>query len=199
MFLSKLSLDIHHGSVRQALKNRQDMHRNLSQVCSGKYLYRITHNSRQAEPVVLLLSDSQPSKDALTQRGFSLIDSVDLSPLQSRYREGTSLHFNLLTSPSKKKPEADQKNSRRIFLNSPELREEWFKRQSQKYGFCVLQMQEASSETISVQKKSGSFFLTAVELTGIIQIVDASRFWAAWEQGFGPEKAYGMGLMLLSR
>ena len=198
MYLSRLTLDPRHPSVRQALKDRQDMHRNLIQVFHETILYRLIESQQKLEAYTL--SCSIPDQNQLQSRGMNLQSSLDLSDLSTKYREGSILRFNLLTSPSKKKKEDGRTNSRRVFLTTTEERSSWMQRQGEKYGFKVMEAQEISAEQkLLIGRKSGSFTITAVEITGILQITDANLFWESWEKGIGAEKAYGLGMMLLYR
>lgn len=197
MYLSKLKMDLLHPSIRQALKDRQDMHRNLSQSFGGNFLYRLTGSK---QPELLVLSEKEPDQEELEKRGLFQTGIQDVSLLQEKYQNGSILHFNLLTAPSKKKKEEGRENSRRVFLASPELRAEWLKHQGEKYGFELLEAHEPSAElVINISRKSGPFKITAVEFAGVLKITDAPLFWKSWKKGIGPEKAYGLGLMLLSR
>lgn len=197
MYLAKLSMDLRHPSIRQALKDRQDMHRNLAQAYETGFLYRLTESGSQQG--LLVLSKREPDQAALEKRGYALQGIQDLSALPELYRDGAVLRFNLLAAPSKKASEG-RENSRRVFLVDPAKRADWLKHQGSKYGFEVMEAHEPTAEqTIAVGRKSGSFLLTAIEFSGVLKIVDASLFWASWEKGIGPEKAYGLGLMLLSR
>ena len=48
------------------------------------------------------------------------------------------------------------------------------------------------------QKKTASY-LRAVCYQGVLQVSDAEKFRAAWKNGIGSGRAYGLGMMLLSR
>ncbi len=198
MYLTKIGMDLRHPSARQGLKDRQDLHRNLAQAFSGKFLYRVLTRSDTSS--LLVLSEELPDAGALSARGYQLQETQNVSALKEKYADGAVLHFDLLAAPSKKAKEDGRDNSRRVFLSTPELRADWLKRQGDKYGFEVLEVHEPSAEEkLSVGRNSGVFALTAVELEGVLRIRDAARFWTAWEKGIGPEKAYGLGLMLLRR
>ncbi len=198
MYLTKISMDSHYPSVRQALRDRQDQHRNLTQAFTGKFLYRVM--TRGDILSLLVLSKEPPDSNMLAAKGYEVQDTQNVSALRELYKSGTTLHFNLLAVPSKKVKEEGRDNSRRVFLTSPELRAEWLKRQGEKYGFEVLEVHEPSAEhKVSVGRKSGPFSITSVEFEGVIRIADADLFWPSWEKGIGPEKAYGLGLMLLRR
>lgn len=198
MLLAKIMIDSRHPSARQGLYDRQDLHRNLTQAFSGKFLYRLTKNNDTLG--LLVLCDTLPDETILRTKGCLLEQFQDVSALKTIYADGSLLRFNLLASPSKKLKEDGKDNSRRVFLSSMELRSDWLKRQGVKYGFEVLEVHEPSvPQILTVGRASGAFSLSAVEFEGIIRIRNCSVFWPSWEKGIGPEKAYGMGLMLLSR
>ena len=198
MYLSKLTMDPHHPSVRQSLRDRQDMHRNLAQAFGVKFLYRVIETKNVSS--LLVLSRQMPDQKQLESRGYHLIDSQDFSGLPALYKENSVLRFNILAVPSKKVNEKRTGNSRRMFLSDPAQRILWLKRQGEKYGFDILNVCEPSAETIfTVGRKTGTFQISAVEFSGAFRIKDASLFWQSWENGIGPEKAYGAGLMLLSK
>ena len=198
MYLTKISMDLRHPSARQGLTDRQDLHRNLAQAFVGKFLYRVLTRSNTSS--LLVLSEKPPDVNTLLARGYQLQEMQNVTVLKEKYTDGSVLHFNLLVVPSKKVKRDDQGNSRRVFLPTPLLRSEWLNRQGEKYGFEVLMVHEPSAEEkLSVGRKSGTFTLTAVELEGVLRIRDSTLFWPAWEKGIGPEKAYGLGLILLRR
>ena len=203
MYLIKLSLDPNHPSVRQSLRDRNDLHRNLmkafhsprADVC---VLYRLIEKKDRLE--VLLLTQEQPVAANWQNNGIFVISTVDLGELPALYREGAILHFNLLASPSKKVKEEGRENSRRVFLRKAEDRQLWLQHQAEKYGFSVLSCSEpAEPGNIRVGRSSGAFMLSTVEFDGMLQITDADLFWDSWKKGIGAEKAYGLGLLLLSK
>ena len=199
MYLAKLSMDIRHPSIRQALKDQQDMHRNLMHSYEQGFLYRIIEGKDKLE--LLTLSKQKPDCSELERRGFHLENIQDMSGLSQKYGTDTMLRFNLLAAPSKKIYDvSSNKNSRRVYLSTPEQRAEWLKRQGTKYGFEILEVYEPSAEKkLTINRKSGMFNVTAIELSGVLKSLDAPKFWSSWEKGIGPEKAYGLGLMCLSR
>ncbi len=178
------------------MRDRNDMHRNLSRGFDDGILYRVQETGSSIQ--VLVLGDSLPKEEELEKNGFSVSGSSDLSSLPGSYREGSVFRFNLLASPSKK-VKAGAKNSRRIFLRQPEDRLIWLARQAEKYGFELLSCNERYSlERIQVGRATGTFRLSASEFAGVLRIRDAELFWKAFRDGIGAEKAYGMGMLLLS-
>ena len=203
MYLSKILLDPMHPSARQALRDRQDMHRNVLRFfpddgLQESVLYRVVETKYEIQLIVL--SNSQPDADRILSFGGKLSSTSDISSLPDLYKEGAVLRFSLLACPSKKVAAADGGNSRRVLIREPGKMAEWLSRQGQKYGFSVLECNEPSAaQRLRIGRKSGGVDLNAIDLSGVLRIDDAALFWVSWRKGIGPEKAYGLGLMLLSR
>ena len=198
MYLTKLEMNPSHPSIRQALSDRQDMHRNLMNAYHEGVLYRVIETRTSLQ--VLTLTETLPEIPELEKNGYSLLDKTDLSSLPSLYGAGAVLRFGLLTSPSKKVANPDGKNSRRVFLKDTEERAQWLANQGSKYGFEILQSAEIGiPQNIRIGRSSGAFTISAVAFEGVLKITDDALFWKAWKTGIGPEKAYGLGLLLLMR
>lgn len=209
MYLSKIILDIRHPSVRQALRDVNDMHRNIMAGFSmqsknqaaraeKKVLYRLF--SKHDQMYLLVSSDERPDAIALGARGFYTDDTLirDISPLKEVFRKGLCLRFELFASPCRKVGREDG-NSRREFLNTQELRAEWLDRKAEAGGFQVLQLEEISGR-MDVIGRHGSQGLknSAVLYSGVLCITDENSFWRSYSEGIGPGKAYGMGMLNVS-
>lgn len=203
IFLSQIKLDPFNPSVRQALKNHQDMHRNIMKAFHGarkdsEVLYRLIEKRDRYELIVL--SKQEPNWELVRSNGYICMNSTDFSNILERFQDGAVFRFDLRAVASKKVKHEGAKNSRRIYLKSAEERTEWLERQAMKYGFELLEMHEERSDIPFFVRKSGEEFqIHGTEFAGVLKIVDHELFSRSWPNGFGPEKAYGMGLMLLSR
>lgn len=203
MYLSKLLLDIANPSVYQALRDCQDMHRNIMKAFdqdrkSVQMLYRLVERKECIQ--LYVYSSVQPDWNRVTGNGYLLQDMKEISALPTLYGRDSILHFNLLACPSKKVTVEGKKNSTRVLLKTPEERENWLRKQAEKYGFTVLQCTQPSADKQISGKRGGNVVLFhAVEFDGVLQITDPEIFWQAYSKGIGPEKAYGTGLLMLSR
>lgn len=210
MYLSRIVLDLRHPSVRQALRDCNDMHRNLMQGFpsvqveslardSANVLYRLVE--RREEVSLLVTSEAIPCRDALAARGYRLsADSPkDLSALEQVFTEGMVLRFELVTSPCKKLA-GNQKNSRRVYLQTPEERMQWLMRKAEQNGFEILEASEYShSISIDGTKQAMRIHYEAVRFVGILKILDTKCFWQAYCAGIGPGKSYGLGMLTVAR
>lgn len=202
MFLSKLELDIKSPSVRQALINCQDMHRNIMKAFNTprsdvSVLYRLCRTDKST--ILYVQSMVKPDWEKTAKNGFICTGIKDLSTLEEKYGNDSVFRFTLFTMPFKK-VRADGKNSKRVFLRTEQERMEWLKKQGDKYGFYVLQAFEPNAQEDIVGIRNNSrISASGVVFEGILKVMDAEAFWNAYKTGIGPEKAYGMGMLMLSR
>jgi len=201
MFLSKIELDRRNPSVRQALKNCNDMHRNLMGFFEmprkeAGVLYRLHLTDFSAS--VYLLSDSllKPRSNAT---GMSLVGSKLIDGFLQSLTEGEIFNFDLLTLPSKKKPVEGQKNSRRIALRSAGERADWLRGKAAQYGFEIIWSREDGMYKQFGKSGKDEMYLTAIQFRGMLRITDTALFTKAYTCGIGPAKSYGLGMLLLSK
>lgn len=210
MYLSRIRLDIGHSGVRHALRDCNELHRDLMSAFPQTQTEQAARQSEhllfrliecRSEISLLMVSDSMPDMARLSQRGYILTpENVrDISALHDIFCEGLCLRFELLASPCKKVG-FEGTNSRRVFLKTEKERAEWLTRQGGKYGFSICDMQEdAQQVSVEGNKKGMRIRYEAVRFTGILEITDAEAFWYAYRQGIGPGKAYGLGMLTVAR
>lgn len=202
MILSLLSLDLSSPSVRQSLKNCEDMHRSLMKAFDKSrnevnMLYRIIRSEKSIQ--IYVQSDDIPDWGRIKEKGYRCIKTKDITELLSSFREGQILHFTLLGCPSKKIA-GEGKNSKRILLRSEDLQLDWLKRQGEKNGFSIMEAHIASkSEMLSGEKQSGVFYLAGIPFEGTLKVSDSNAFAKGFQTGIGPEKAYGFGMLIISK
>ena len=201
MFISKFQIDIHSPSARRALSNRQDMHRNLPRwfetdrkssetlfrlatTRTGHYLYVYSH-------ICPSLSDEEGKRLGMYLQKTRNIDISELYKQSGKYR------FNLETSPSKKIKCEGRKNSRRVFLIDPAERKDWLDRIAARNGFRILAVEENKSELLRITKVGSDAFINSVMYDGVLEVENVELFNRAIQNGIGPEKAYGLGLLLI--
>ena len=127
MYLSKIVLDIAHPSVRQALRDVNDMHRNLmagflmdadaeTPRAGMNILYRLVE---KRDGICLLVSSAEmPDAAALAKRGFHTDETMmkDIAGLYRIFSPDMMLRFELLASPCIKR--SGEGNSRREYLKT---------------------------------------------------------------------------------
>ncbi len=205
MYLSKLALNLRHPGARQCLRNCQDMHRSLLSAFQDCGVGRtraqvgmLYHLSQEASPTLWLSSLAKPNCKTLAQKGFSVAGIKDVSGLQQTLKAGTLLRFRLLAVPCKK-VQGEGKNSKRRYLKQEEERSSWLARKAEQNGFYVHQSMECGERSIAGRKGEQALVLTAMEWTGVLEVTDTALFWKAFCEGLGAERAYGAGMLMLSR
>lgn len=210
MYLSRIELDIRHPSVRQALRDVNDLHRNLMSGfgmdlssfmarAEKQVLFRLI--ARRDALYLLVTSAEKPDVQALKARGFYTDEMKirDVSGLKAVLIPGKLLRFELLASPCKKVG-GEGKNSRRFFLEHSEERAEWLERKGQRGGFRIIRLEEIGNRTdIYGHRQGAEVKNSAMFFSGILCITDQEAFWQSYTKGIGPGKAYGLGMLTLGR
>lgn len=205
MYRSKLTLDPLDPSVQQALRNVNDMHRNIMKAfddppsdsprAENAVLYSVMDH--MGKPAVYVISQVKP--DWSRVRGFDPVDDpMDFSGVRDRFSKGGVFGFRLFASPTKKVAR-EGKLSSRVFLRTPEERSKWLQRQAEKYGFELISFSENTESKVMGRKKDMQINYTGVLFTGVLRIVDPDLFWKAYCGGIGPGKAYGLGMLMIRR
>lgn len=202
MILSLLDLDLSSPSVRQAFRNCQDLHRNIMKAFDmgrqeAKVLYRVIRSEKNIQ--IYVQSFAEPHWDRIENNGFHCVKTKDISQLTSAFHANQVLRFTLFTCPTKKVA-GEGKNSRRVIIRGEEAQADWLKRQGEKYGFRILEVHKDGKEEIySGQKPSGEFHISGTPFAGVLQISEPEAFRHAFMNGIGAEKAYGFGMIMVSK
>ena len=153
MYRSLLVLDLKHPSVRQALSNCQDMHRNLMKAFpeeqssreEGQILYR--QMTILERPMLFVLSRDLPDWSQVKGMDAPLDrPPISLERLENKLTVNSVFRFSLLSSPCKKVSKEGKKNSVRVYLFTPEEREKWICRKGEQNGFEILQLTQNEKE-----------------------------------------------------
>lgn len=202
MILSLLSLDLTAPSVRQSLRDAQDLHRNLMKAFDtdrkdAEMLYRLMRSEKDIR--IYVQSKLMPEWNRIEAFGFRCIKTKDISSLPESFHEGQVMRFSLLGCPAKKTP-VEGKNSKRVLLRGESAQLDWLNHQAEKYGFSILESHiTGKEERISGKRSSGEFFLSGVLFEGVLQVNDPEKFRDAFAKGIGAEKAYGFGMLMVSK
>lgn len=201
-----IEMDRLHTSTRQALADCCDMHRNIMRLFpspnSGnireeeQVLYRVVEHKNALQ--LYVTSRSKPDlAEARWLKGESCRQR-DMQPLLDAFADDQVYSFDLLAHPSKKM-KGEGKNSTRVFLRTPEERAQWLHRQGEKYGFRIAGLREEEPYDLSGKRSTGIMLIRAIRFCGQLQVTDAEAFRLAYQNGIGAEKAYGLGMLMLSR
>lgn len=206
MFMTSVEINRFHPSARQALADCCDMHRNIMRLFASdsapvsrndeQVLYRIIE---QPNVISLYITSKMPPdmKNAswlCTER----CRQRSIQQVLDAFTVGKVFTFDILTHPSKK-IKGGGKNSARVFLRSSDERRHWMIHEGEKHGFRLLELKEDEPFDMQGKRYSGKILLRVIRMRGRLQITDAEMFAQAYQNGIGPEKAYGLGMLLLSR
>ncbi|WP_352401965.1 type I-E CRISPR-associated protein Cas6/Cse3/CasE [Synergistes jonesii] len=204
MFLAKFRLDIRYPSVRQCLRDCHDMHRSLMSAfpdgvsrAENHMLYRLM--TLGSETYLYLSSAAEPDAEPLAKKGFSPSGIRCVDALRDIFIPGSRWRYDILAVPSKKVKAEGRKNSRRAALSMPEERSAWLDGKGAQNGFRPLSLREMGETRAFGIRGKMPFSFTAVRFNGVLEVTDQDLFWSGYCRGIGPERSYGMGMLLISR
>ena len=201
MILTRVKLDLRSPSARQALTDCGDLHRNIQALFGSSredasVLYRAQKND--AGCTVYILSERAPVFDEKSlHNGMIPAGTREMTAVEALFAEERRFRFDLLTMPAKKELDRSRKNSQRRILRDPEERLAWLARKAEQGGFRILSVSEEEGETLRAKKTTGTLYLHTTRFAGALEITDPDRFLDAWKNGIGPEKAYGLGMLMV--
>jgi CRISPR system Cascade subunit CasE len=120
------------------------------------------------------------------------------SILEAAVQAGRCFLFTLAACPTKKVA-SGIKNSKRFFLAKIEAQIAWLTKKSGQYGFKVNPETVIAKNAIAIYGRKKAIFFRQVEFYGQLQVTERETFLEAIRNGIGSEKAFGCGLILLSR
>ena len=205
MYRSQLILDLSDPSMRRALNDCNDMHRNLMKAfrelptntprASQSLLYTLT--TVEGKPALYVTSKDKPDWSLVKGvRPYMNKEPLCIDGLKDLLLTGRKLRFRLFASPTKKSARRDHLSTR-VFLKSREEREQWLYNHAKKSGFEICYVEETERTRILGNKAGATIQYTAVVFTGILKITDSDAFWNAYCNGIGPGKAYGLGMLMI--
>lgn len=206
MTLAEIEINRHNPSARHALADCHDMHRNIMRAfvdtdeANVRQTLGVQYRLLQEEAgsKALVLSNQPGDWDKLRGCGYILAREKNVDELLKSFAQGRILGFDIFCVPSKK-VKCDGKNSKRRALTLSEERLSWLMRKGKDMGFSVLSCAENGSFRAAGTRAGGQIVFDYVRMVGNLCITDADVFRRTYCTGIGPEKAYGMGMLLLGR
>ena len=201
-------------AVRQLrIRDTYDWHQRVWQAFGGRdgapreFLTRVD----QIDDVyrLLVVSQSLPSKP-----DWCPTDCFQTKPMPDAFFTHTGYRFSLLANPTKKivdpskakviRPDGRlerNKNSKRVPLIRREDLLAWLGRKAEAGGFAV------QLDAVRTIPRGREYFFKpgargvhyATEFQGALQVTDAARFRETFARGIGSAKAFGFGLLVITR
>lgn len=190
-----------------------------------RVLFRMDVDDRTGIPTVLLQSHTAPDWAWLGDpraNGY-LLRAPESKPFELTFITGQMLAFHLRANPTEKHSTPEDRAARRQGHRDPLYREEdqiaWLERKAAAGGFHLIRVAvlkegntygrqpgekatEDAVETVEDAEKGPKkrrFTLYAVRFEGLLQVTDPTKLWETVQQGIGPGKGLGFGLLSLAR
>ncbi|MBH3338061.1 type I-E CRISPR-associated protein Cas6/Cse3/CasE [Pseudomonas mendocina] len=203
MYLTRLTLDPRSAQARRDLADAYEMHRTLARAFVAdehsmptRFLWRLEAGSNAwASPVVLVQSAQVADWSVLQGLPNYLQRDVECKPLelQSWIEGGSCYRFRLLANPTV------TRQGKRYGLVGEQEQLAWLGRQGERHGFAVEAALVTASDVLASRKGEGRISLQRVCFEGRLQVRELTAFSRALEQGIGPGKAFGCGLLSVGR
>lgn len=198
MFLIKLEMDRNAPLVRQMTADCQKMHQFVTGLFgTSRQTSQILYRTNMVKGKFYAYLYAQRPVVNIPE-GCS-IQQKDISSWLKQMEAGQVWNFDLVASPSKKVSE-NTKNSRRKVLKDPSERQAWLERKAEQNGFAILHAEEREHIQASgkhADDNGGAMYHSAYHYQGVLKIVDADAFRKGLQNGIGPGKAYGFGMMMV--
>ena len=203
MYLTRLTLDPRSAQARRDLSDAYEMHRTLArafvtdeQSAPARFLWRLEAGSNAwASPVVLVQSAQAGDWSALQVLPNYLQREIESKPLdlQAWVEGGARYRFRLLANPTV------TRQGKRYGLVGEQEQLAWLNRQGERHGFVVEAALVTASDVLASRKGDSRISLQRVCFEGRLQVHELATFSRALEQGIGPGKAFGCGLLSVAR
>ena len=125
-----------------------------------------------------------------TQQVGEMFSSFQTKEFSPQFSKGMSLSFDLLANPVRTSEEG-----KRMALLDAESQKEWIVRQGQNFGFAVKTLDIGCYEKMFINRSP----VFAVQFNGVLQVDDPIKFIVAVTNGIGKAKAYGLGMLMVTK
>lgn len=201
MFLSKLIFDVTRSRLAgYRIRTPYEVHRTVmsgfgvSEAMEGRRAsLGILHRFDLTPwPVVIVQSRIEPNWS-----GLGAMTNVAVKSFEPEFIEGQQLWFKLRANVVVNKK---SENGKRIKLGvySQEQQEQWLANRAEAHGFSVRAMNIARSDLLKFSRKNSLVTHVIADFEGLLRIEDATKFREAFENGVGPGKYAGLGMLCIS-
>lgn len=202
MYLTRLRLNPHNIQARRDLADAYDMHRTLVRAFvedetlpPPRFLWRLEAQGIRNDPIVLVQS-AEPGDWGCLEK----IDSYLKCPAESKQialgrllELNARYRFRLLANPTV------TRDGKRHGLVKEDEQLSWLARQGKRLGFHVEAAVVTANDVLNSRKGSKHLVLRRVCYEGRLLACDTEALASALQDGIGPGKAFGCGLLSLGR
>lgn len=203
MYLSRLQLDTRSREARRDLADPYQMHRTLTRAFASttdaapadRFLWRLEPGLTGQRPVVLVQSPRPGEWGVLNDKPSYLVGEVATKAMtwEPWPPAGTKLRFRLFANPTVTRA------GRRYGLMAEEAQLQWLERQGARHGFALEAAIVTGNDRLIGRKGDTVIQIQRVSFEGHLTLLETERFRCALEQGIGPAKALGCGLLSVAR
>jgi len=210
VWVSKLVLNPASRAARRDLANPYEMHRTLCKAVSQalkegreRLLWRLEPTRGLEPPVVLVQTLTEPNWSVLEEGYAEVFPPKAFHPV---FQVGQRLRFRLRANPAMRLAAT----GKRVALKTPAEKIAWLERRLNTGGLRLLEGEEGPWVRIlqdtflevrrrkGEEEKGGLVQVQAVLFEGRLEVVDPEKARTTLEQGVGPGKALGLGLLSLA-
>lgn len=192
MILTRLAFNPRCSRARQALDSPYELHRILSGWYEPEARPRLLFRQLLPHPRVLLLSRASPDLEADVEEG--LLTGAQSKPFAPKVSQGLRLRFQLRANPTKKE------SGKRRGLECPVEQCHWLERKGLQHGFGVLSAEVVRSDVAKTERPDGRVMVhLSADFRGGLEVTEPALFGECLTHGVGSAKAFGFGLMMVSR
>ena len=189
MYLTKITIKNCIATARKLAYCGDNLHKFVWQLFPNNLKERPSVVYRIKDGAIYIVSSMQTSPIE------NMLDSFQSKEFNPSFVDGIYLRFDLLANPVVAIPRS---NIRTAILDQ-EKQIEWIKKQGENNGFSVKELAIGPYEKKMIKKGSKAFPVFSVPFSGILRVEDSVKFKNAVENGIGREKAYGMGMLMVSK
>jgi CRISPR system Cascade subunit CasE len=201
MYLTQLSLNRFNRKGMKALSDIYRLHQTIMQGFAAyedttRVLFRVEPEERQGVVSILVQSALAPDWSRLAEENQAVV-GVKVKEFSPRFRSGDLLRFRLRANPTV------SRGGKRYGLIRDESLQEWLNRKEEKIGANFRSVIAIDEGYTTGSKDNGEgrhrLSLKTARFEGILQVADLVVFLRVLENGIGPAKAFGCGLLSLAR
>ncbi|MDY0247399.1 MAG: type I-E CRISPR-associated protein Cas6/Cse3/CasE [Methanosarcina mazei] len=215
MYLSRVEINPRRRDTMQALASPEVLHATvmasfpaMQKEGNDRILWRVD----ELDPSTYVLVQSQIKPDfthIIEQFGWpesgQRWDTVEYDNFLMGIKDGDVRKFRIRANPTRSIKQSDEKNARGKVCQhiTAEQQLQWFIEKSRKCGFSVegpgQDVKIMSRDNLKFRNKNNCITLAATVFEGTLRVEDASTFVDTIKNGLGRAKAYGFGMVTVSR
>lgn len=206
LYLSRIELNPMSGKSLALVSDINKLHKAIYSLFSpedaNRILFRV--DVKAGRPQILIQSPTTPNWSNLALHPQDVLSTPASKELALNFESQSEFTFRLLARPSKRKSSGTgNKPGKRCDLRTDHERLDWLKHKAESSGFIVTSCelsniaQPFAKPTTSQTNATQTF--NATQFDGTLVVTDPTLFTSSIAKGFGPQKAFGFGMLSLAK